>query len=93
MLAEEAQKDKAEATKQKNADDVFGKIEELEKFIAQEFANPGLGIQDTKGLTEGKSQENEEVVGGGGQEKIPIQDNPENPPSTSSNILTRGMSP
>ena len=49
MLAEEAQRGKAEAAKQKNAEDVLGKITELEKTIAQEAANPEQGIQDTEG--------------------------------------------
>ena len=66
MLAEEAQRDKAEAAKQKNAEEILDKMSELEKSIAQEAANPDQGIQDTEGPTKGQSQENEEFVGGGG---------------------------
>lgn len=93
LLAEEAQRDKREAVKQKNAEVVLDKIAELEKAIAQEAANPEQGIQDMKGLIEGKNQENEEVVGGGGQEKSPVPCILENPSSTSSSILTGGHVP
>ena len=66
---------------------------QIQKDIAQESLNTELGIQDTEEPTEGKNQENEEVVAGGGQEQSPIQYNLENPPSTSSNILTGGYVP
>ena len=92
-MAEGAQRDKVEASKQKNAKAVLDKIIELEKSMAQEDANHEQGIQDTIGPTEGKIQENEEVLGGGGQEQSPVWDNPENHPSTSNNILTGGHVP
>ena len=44
MLAEEAQRDKVDDSKQKNAEDFLDKISELEKSIAQEDTNPKLGI-------------------------------------------------
>ena len=47
LLAEEAQRDKEKADKQKNAKAVLDKISELEKAIAREATNPELGIQDT----------------------------------------------
>ena len=48
MLAEEAQRDKAEVAKQKNAEAILEKIIDLQKDIAQEAANPELGIQYTE---------------------------------------------
>ena len=47
-------------------------------------------MQDIGGPTKGKIHENEEVLGGGGQEKSPVQNSLENIPSTSSTILTGG---
>ena len=55
MLEEEEQRDKVETAKQKNVEVVLDKISELEKAIAQEAANPELGIQDTEVPTEGQS--------------------------------------
>ena len=75
LLEEEAQKDKAEAAKKKNAEAILDKISELQKYIAQESANPNLGIHDIEDPIEGKNKENEVVVVGGGQEQIPIWDN------------------
>ena len=49
---------------------------ELEKAMAEEDANHEKGMEDTGRPTEGKIQENEEALGGGGQEKSHVQDNP-----------------
>ena len=51
MLVEEAQRDKAEAAKQKSKEAVLEKMAELEKAMAQEDANPEQGMQDTGGPT------------------------------------------
>ena len=48
MLVEEAQRDKVEVAKQKNAEAILEKIAELEKAMAQEDANPEQGIQETR---------------------------------------------
>ena len=93
LLAEEAQRDKAEVVKQKSKEVVLEKIAELEKSMDEEDANPEKGMQDIGGPIQGKRQENEIFLGGGGQEKSSSQDNPENLPSTSNSILTRGHVP
>ena len=61
-----------EEEKRKKEEAILEKIAQIQKDIAQESVNTELGIQDTGDPTKGKNQENEEVVAGGGQEKIPI---------------------
>ena len=47
MLAEEAQRDKAEATRQKRKEVVLKKMVELEKAMAERDASPEQEMQDT----------------------------------------------
>ena len=88
-MAEEAQKDHAEAVKRKRTKAVLKKMAELEKALAKGDSSSDQGMQDTGG----KGQETDEVQGGGGSEQNHVRDNPENLPATPSSILTRGHVP
>ena len=63
---EEASKIAEEEEKRKREEAILENIAQIQKDIAQEALNSKLGIQDTEEPTEGKNQENEEVVAGGG---------------------------
>ena len=68
-------------------------IVELEKAIAQEDLNLEQEVQDQEGLTKEKTKESQDDVGGEDQRWIPVQNDPEDLPSTLENILTRGNLP
>ena len=55
--------------------------------------NPKQELQEQEGCTEEETKESQDDVGGEDQRWIPVQNNPEDLPSTLENILTRGHLP
>ena len=88
-MAEEAQKDQAEAGKIKNTEVVLERMEELEKDLSKGDLGFGQSMQDTGR----QGHDTNEVQGGGGSEQNLVQDNLENLPTTPSSILTGGHVP
>ena len=93
LLAEEKQREEEEEAareeKRKKEKVIQEKMAELEKAIAQESLNLEQEVQYQEGLTKEKTKESQDDVGGEDQRWIPVQNDPEDLPSTSENILTR----
>ena len=86
-MAEEAHRDKEEeATEKRNEEAIMGNIAELERSIAQESLNLQV-------VTEEEGKEYWEDLSNENPGQSLVQDNPQNPSSTSSNILTGGHLP
>ena len=94
LLAEEKQREEEEEAsrkeKRKKEEAIQGNIFELEKAIAQEDLNPEQEVQDQERLTEEQTKEIQDDVSGEDQGWSPIQNDPEDLPSNSKNMLTRG---